>query len=70
MLTKLYPSFLALSIAGGSPIITFVIVAVLVAVALYYLPTLLPMDGPTWQFIRVVVIIALLLWCLRLFGIL
>jgi hypothetical protein len=27
-------------------------------------------DGPTWQFIRVVVIIALLLWCLRLFGIL
>jgi len=70
MLTKLYPSFLALSIAGGSPIITFVIVAVLVAVLLYYLPTLLPMDGPTWQLIRIVIILALIFWALRLFGLL
>jgi len=69
MLTKLFPSLLALSIAGGSPIITFVIVAVLVAVALYYLPTLLPMDGAVWQFIRVVVILALIFWALKLFGI-
>ena len=63
-------SLAVLSIAGGSPIITFVIVAVLVAVALYYLPTLLPMDGPTWQFIRIVIILALIFWALNLFGIL
>jgi predicted lysophospholipase L1 biosynthesis ABC-type transport system permease subunit len=69
MLTKLYPSLLALSIAGGSPIITFVIVAVLVAVALYYLPTLLPMDAQVWAIIRAVVVIALILYALRLFGV-
>lgn len=60
---------LALLAIGGSPIITFVIVAVLVAVALYYIPTILPMDAKVWQLIRIVVVIALILWALSLFGV-
>jgi len=60
---------LALAVVGSaSPLVTFIIIAVLIAVALYFIPTVLPMDGPTWQLIRIVVIIALILWALRLFG--
>lgn len=63
-------SLLALTALGSSPIVTFVIVGVLVAVALYFIPTILPMDAATWRVVRIVVIIALILWALRLFGIL
>ncbi len=56
-------------VAAGSPIVSFVIAAVLLAVALYYIPRLLPLDAQVWQIIRVVVIIALVLWALRLFQI-
>lgn len=65
----MYP-MLALLQIGGSPIVSFVIIAVLIAVALFYLPRLLPMDATVWNVIRVVVIIALVLWALRLFGVL
>lgn len=61
---------LALLAGSASPIVTFVIVAVLIAVALYYIPTLLPMDAKVWQLIRIIVIIALIFWALNLFGIL
>lgn len=67
MLIPFYP-MLALSLAGN-PIVTFVIVAVLVAVALYYLPRLITMDAQVWQIIRIVVIIALILWALSLFHV-
>jgi hypothetical protein len=61
---------LALTVAGSaSPLVAFIIIAVLIAVALYFIPTILPMDAQAWQIIRVVVIIALILWALRLFGI-
>ncbi len=63
------PMFPMLAIAGGSPIVSFVIVAVLIAVALYYIPRLLPLDAQVWQIVRVVVIIALILWALSLFGV-
>lgn len=66
----MYPLLLALTVAASNPIVLFVIIGVLVAVALYYLPRLLPMDGQAWSIIRVVVLIALILWGLRLFGIL
>lgn len=65
----MYP-MLALLAVAGSPIITFVIVAVLIAVALFYIPTLLPMDAKVWQLIRIIVILALILWALQLFGVL
>jgi hypothetical protein len=54
---------------GSNPLVTFVIVAVLVAVALYYIPRLITMDAKVWQIVRVVVIIALVLWALQLFGV-
>lgn len=62
-------SLLAVSL-GSDPIVRFVVVAVLVAVGLYFLPKLLPMDAQVWLLIRVVVLIALIVWSLRLFGIL
>jgi len=58
-----------LAVLGGNPIVSFVIVAVLVAVALFYIPRVLPLDGQVWQIIRVVVIIALILWALQIFGV-
>ncbi len=66
----LIPFFPMLAVLGGSPIVTFVIVAVLIAVALFYIPQLLPLDAQVWQIVRVVVIIALILWALTLFGVL
>lgn len=65
----LIPFFPMLAVIGGSPIVSFVIIAVLIAVALYYIPRLLPLDAQVWQIIRVVVIIALILYALRLFGV-
>lgn len=64
----LIPFFPMLAVLTGNPIVYFVIVAVLIAVALYYTPTLLPMDASVWKVIRIVVIIALILWALSLFG--
>lgn len=60
---------LAVVVGSASLLVTFVIVGVLVAVALYFIPQLLPMDVQTWNVVRVVVIIALILWALRLFGV-
>ncbi len=67
MLIPIFPMMLA--VLTGNPIVSFVIVAVLVAVALYYIPRVLPLDAAVWQIIRVVVIIALILWALSIFGI-
>ena len=64
----MYP-MLALLAIGHSPIVTFVIIAVLIAFALYFIPTVIPMDAKAWQIIRVVVLIALILWGLSLWGI-
>ena len=64
----MFPMLAAL-ISTANPLVLFVIVGVLVAVALYFLPRLLPMDAQTWQVIRVIVIIALILWALNLFGV-
>lgn len=60
---------LLVGVPAGSALITFVIVAVIVAVALAYLPTLVTMDAKVWNLIRIVVIIALLLYALALFGV-
>lgn len=40
----------------------FLIIAIIVAVALYFLPQILPMDTTVWNIIRAVVIIALLVY--------
>ncbi len=67
MLIPIFPMMLA--VIAGSPIVSFVIVAVLVAVALYYIPRMITLDAAVWQIIRVVVLIALILWGLQIFGI-
>lgn len=60
---------LAVVVGSASPLITFIIVGVIVAVVLAILPKVLEMDAPTWSLVRLVVIVALLLWALRLFGV-
>lgn len=52
---------------GSSSLISFIIVAVLIAVGLYFLPRILPMDAQAWNVIRAVVLIVLIVWALRLF---
>lgn len=57
-------------LGAASPLVTFVVVGVLIAVALYFIPRLIKtMDADLWMLIRIVVIIAFLLWALRLFGV-
>lgn len=52
------------------PIIRFFIIGVLVGLALYFVPRWIPMDAAVWKVIRIVCIVALVLWALALFGIL
>lgn len=42
--------------------IAFLVVALIVAVALYFIPQILPMDAQVWLIIRLIVIIALLVY--------
>lgn len=63
----MFPMLLALAIPS-SGLITFLIVAVIAAVLLAYLPTILTLDAKVWNLIRLVVIIALLVYALSLFG--
>lgn len=65
----MFPMLLALVVGAAQPLVLFIIVAVIIAVALFYLPRMLPMDAQVWMAIRAVVIVALLLWALRLFGV-
>ena len=42
--------------------LAFLVVALIVAVALYFIPQILPMDAQVWLIIRLVVIVALLVY--------
>ncbi len=42
--------------------IAFLFIALIVAVALYFIPQILPMDTTVWAIIRVIVILALLFY--------
>ena len=46
----------------SSGILAFLVVALIVAVLLYFIPQILPMDAQVWLIIRLVVIIALLVY--------
>lgn len=62
-------ALLAVASPAGSALVSFFLVAVLVAVALAYLPRILTMDAKVWQLIRIVAVIVLLIWALALFGV-
>ncbi len=49
-----------------TPLIIFIVVALIVGVLLYYGPQILPIDAQVWLIIKVVSIIALLLYGLFL----
>lgn len=55
-------------LAVGS-VITILIVLIIVGVALYLIETYVPMAPPVKVIIRVVVVLALALWLLKLFGV-
>jgi membrane-bound ClpP family serine protease len=52
------------------PLITLVITLIVVGVLLYLLEVYVPMDGTIKRIIHIVVIIAVVLWLLNVFGIL
>lgn len=45
----------------------FFVVAILVAFALYFIPTILPMDPPTWNLIRGLAVLGLLIYAFLVF---
>jgi hypothetical protein len=47
--------------------VLFFIVAILVAIALAYLPSLVTVDAKVWGFIRFVAIVGLIIWAAVLF---
>lgn len=51
-------------------LISFIIVLIVVGVLLWLANTYIPMDGKIKQVINVVVIIAVVIWCLSAFGVL
>jgi hypothetical protein len=53
-----------------TPVLITVIVTLIVVGLLLYLIGLIPMDGTIKQIIRVVVIIAVIIWLLQTFGLL
>jgi hypothetical protein len=50
-------------------LITLIITLIIVGVALYLIETYIPMSPPIKLVLRVVVVLVLVLWLLRLFGI-
>lgn len=52
------------------PLLTFILVLIAIGVVLWAVFRYIPMDADVKQIIKVVVIIALIIWCLDLFGLL
>lgn len=55
-------------LATANPLMQFVGVAIIVALLLYSIPRILPLDARAWTIIRAVVLITFVLYTLRLVG--
>lgn len=53
-----------------TPVISLIVTLIVVGVILYLINNYLPMDGKIKSILNVVVVIAVILWLLRSFGIL
>lgn len=53
-----------------TPLISLIITLIVVGVILYLINNYLPMDGKIKRILNVVVVIAVILWLLRSFGLL
>jgi uncharacterized membrane-anchored protein len=53
-----------------TPLITLIITLIVVGVILYLINNYLPMDGKIKSILNIVVVIAVILWLLRTFGLL
>ena len=53
-----------------TPIITLIVTLIVVGVILYLINNYLPMDGKIKSILNIVVVIAVILWLLRSFGML
>lgn len=60
---------LLLAVVATKPIVTFVIAAIFIAVLIAVLPRILPLDASIWLVVKVVIVLAFLLWALQLFGV-
>ena len=52
------------------PIISLIIILVVVGVIMYFVNSLIPMDAKIKQILNIVVVIAVILWLLSVFGVL
>ena len=52
------------------PLITLVTILIVVGVALYAINNYIPMDGKIKSIVNAVIVIVVLLWLLRVFGVL
>lgn len=52
------------------PLINLIVILVIVGVILYLINNYLPMDGKIKSILNIVVVIAVILWLLRSFGLL
>lgn len=48
----------------NNPLLKWVFIAIVIVLALIYLPILLPLEYPAWLFIRVIVALAVVAWFL------
>lgn len=53
-----------------TPLINLIVILVVVGVILYLINNYLPMDGKIKSILNIVVVIAVILWLLRSFGLL
>lgn len=53
-----------------TPLITLIVTLIVVGVILYLINNYLPMDGKIKSILNIVVVIAVILWLLRTFGLL
>lgn len=65
---KMFP-LLAFAVPATSALVWFIVVAIIAALLLTGLPGILGGDAGVWKLIRLVVIIALLLYALSVFGV-
>lgn len=66
----MFLSLLAVAVPASSALVTFLVIAILAALFLAYAPGFFGGDASVWKVIRIVVIGALILYALALFGVL
>lgn len=60
---------LAVAVPGTTALVTFLIVAVVIAFLIAWLPSVVTLDAKIWSVVRVVAVLAILLYALAMWGV-